>query len=257
MQSTILILLISSTRLDVTQNTATSPSPVRYMPLMRTFLTFIVLFLSESCFGQSAFKYTLTFKLENYITSDKIKTVDTAYVFDINKNLKSVFKGLAVVDGVVKLEGLDIGEYKIVLKCKDFTMPDCPILVCDKCQNSLVVVVYPKSKKENPWLFTSMQVWPHYKNGKKDLKADFFSKLDNAERTELSSFSRTFSIDFIVLKSGKIFDIQVFDTFKVPDSIKQIILKGISGLTNWETAMVNGQYTDGKYSLKAISLFED
>ena len=224
---------------------------------MRPLLLYTFLFFCTCSYGQDTSKYIVSLKFENLINAKKIQIIDSIYILDVNNSTNKILENIRIVDGIAQIKDFSKGEYKFEFRSKDFTTPNYPILICSKCQNRLTVFIYPKSENKNPWLFNSMQIWPHYKDRSIDLRNDFFSKLTNSEKEILSNFSKTFSIDFIVLRSGEITDVQINDTNKIPENIKSIILKGLDGLKNWETAIVNGQHTDGTYSLKRKILFED
>ena len=218
---------------------------------------FLFTFLISNFWGaaQDSTIYSVSFKLENLLTSEKIHTIDSLNIL-YNGNLE-IRKNVAVNDGILTIKNLRAGEYTFSFKSETFTMQDYPIVICQKCERTFSAIIIPKSINTNPWLITSMKIGPHYKNGYKKLNSDFLSKLTDIDKDSLHNSSNFVSVKFIVTKKGELCDPLIEDANKISKEIKAIIFKGLSGLTNWKHGIVNGIPADGVYTLKIESLFED
>lgn len=218
---------------------------------MKTTLLLYLLICTKFVLGQTstAPKYNATFKLPVYVNNG---TIDTVFVFNIKTKTQTKFLKLKQKGQTIVLDEFKTGKYLLTLAGTGYLIKEYPFVVCSKCTNIIDLTKFPNQRILTSDKFNLVAVDPSYVGGDAQLKTDFLNSYTKEEIQILKSIKQ-FKIQAFLTSKLEVCDITFIDTI-LEDSKKELLIKGLKNLRNWNSARTNGQSVDGRFIIDNLHL---
>jgi hypothetical protein len=239
---------------EVTKNISTAASLFRCTPLMRIILLFSAIILTLTATGQDSANLTLTLKFWNTGANTELSRLDTVWLNSTEEHTIKIYTVIRAVNSTFRLSDIAPGKYWLKFSIQQFCATPTPIVVCSRCENEVTLIAFPKISNTNCDIFNLVELNPTYTGGNKALAKDFQKTLTTIEMKSLQS-GADFTVHFFLTKQKTISDI-TFTPSDLPQKAKDIIIKGLTFLTHWNTAMINGGLTDEEYIISKHTLLD-
>lgn len=228
-----------------------SMSKTRYPRILFRIITSVMLFLlCTDSFSQTK-KFDLSFVVS---TGPKkyLKQLDSVSIWHEKTGEEWIYDTLKTKDSVFRIEGLELGKYRIVVYKKSYVIPFVDFSVCTICRNKVSMVASTSTANK---VFDRLSIGPHYETGFKQLSADFLSALTKDEVKVLKKSDNKMKVRCFITAEDKLSDV-IFEEPNLSEETKKLILKGFEKTKAWRAAVANGKPVDDYLILSVAKIVD-